>query len=189
MSWDDDPYSTDLASQFHAAFHQPYLPPVIMEQRWSIPFSVGEFDRPNAVEAQTVDRLLEQLRSAPFERRVLVLPAGAAQSRRILQALAEALPNVRRKVVAVGGDSINVNTVYRDADIAWNIRAIKVPFVFFAHQNPVAWDRSDRRRRKAGRSRSSSSADRHRRRAASCVSGSPARRIGLRRPAGAGLDR
>jgi hypothetical protein len=141
LSWDDDPYSTDLASQFHAAFHQPFLPPVLIEQQWSIPFSVGEFDRPNAVEAQTVDRLLEQLKSVPFERRVLVLPAGAAQSRRILQALAEALPNVRRKVVAVGGDSINVNTVYRDADIAWNVRAIKVPFVFFAHQNPVAWDR------------------------------------------------
>jgi hypothetical protein len=140
LSWDDDPYSTDLADQFHAAFHQSHLPPVIMEQRWSIPFSVGEFDQPNAVEAQTVDRLLEQLRSAPFERRVLILPAGAAQSRRILQALAEALPNVRRKVIAVGGDSINVNTVYRDADIAWRVRAIKVPFVFFAHQNPVAWD-------------------------------------------------
>jgi hypothetical protein len=140
LSWDDDPYSTDLASQFHAAFHQSYLPPVIMEQRWSIPFSVGEFDRPNAVEAQTAERLLQQLRTAPYERRVLILPAGAAQARRVLHELAEAVANVRRRVVAVGGDSVNVNTVFRDADMAWRIRAIKVPFVFFAHQNPVAWD-------------------------------------------------
>ena len=51
-----------------------------------------------------------------------------------------AMPFVGRNVVAVSGDSINLNTVYRDADIAWNIRAVPVPLVFFAHQNPVAWD-------------------------------------------------
>src|SRR5262249_20354008 len=26
-----------------------------------------------------------------------------------------------------------------DADIAWNIRALPVPLVFFTHQNPVEW--------------------------------------------------
>lgn len=140
LSWEDDPYSSDLASQFHAAFHQSYLPPVLMGQRWGIPFSVGDVYRPNAVEAQTADRLLEGLRAAPLERRVLVLPTGASQARRVLRALAGAMPFVGRNVVAVSGDSINLNTVYRDADISWNVRAVPIPLVFFAHQSPVAWD-------------------------------------------------
>jgi hypothetical protein len=45
-----------------------------------------------------------------------------------------------RSLVAVTGDSININNVYRDADIVWNSRALPIPLVFFAHQNPVAWD-------------------------------------------------
>jgi hypothetical protein len=140
LSWEDDPYSSDLANQFHAAFHQPGLPPVLMKDRVGIPFSVGDVYRPNAWEAQAADRLLKELRAAPLERRVLVLPAGAAQARRVLRALTGAMPFIGRNVVAVSGDSINLNTVYRDADIAWNIRAVPVPLVFFAHQNPVAWD-------------------------------------------------
>ena len=140
LSWEDDPYSSDLANQFHAALHQPRLPPVLMKDRIGIPFSVGDVYRPNAWEAQAADRLLQELRAAPLERRVLVLPTGAAQARRVLRALAGAMPFVGRNVVAVSGDSINLNTVYRDVDIAWNIRAVPIPLVFFAHQNPVAWD-------------------------------------------------
>ena len=29
---------------------------------------------------------------------------------------------------------------YRDGDVAWPIRELSIPFVFFAHQNPVDWD-------------------------------------------------
>ncbi len=140
LSWEDDPYSSDLANQFHAAFHQPHLPRVLLKDRIGIPFSVGDVYRPNAWEAQAADRLLQELRAAPLERRVLVLPAGAAQARRVLRAMTGAMPFVGRNVVAVSGDSISLNTVYRDADIAWNVRAVPIPVVFFAHQNPVAWD-------------------------------------------------
>jgi hypothetical protein len=140
LSWDDDPYSSDLASQFHAAFHEPQWPRIIMGERRGIPFSVGDVYRPNSWEAQAADTLVQRLKAAPLERRVLVLPAGAAQARRVLRALTGAMPFVGRNVVAVSGDSINLNTVYRDADIAWNIRSIPVPLVFFAHQNPTAWD-------------------------------------------------
>jgi hypothetical protein len=140
LSWDDDPYSSDLASQFHAAFHEPYRPRIMMRYRRGIPFSVGEVYRPNAWEALAVDRLVQDLRAAPLERRALVLPAGAAQARRVLRALTEAMPFVGRNIVAVSGDSINLNNVYRDSDLAWDTRAIPVPLVFFAHQNPTAWD-------------------------------------------------
>jgi hypothetical protein len=138
--WLDDPYSSDLASQFHEAFHQPHLPPVRMDEQFGIPYSVGDFYRPNEWEAQAGDGLLQRLRAAPLERRVLVLPAGASPARRLLRAMTGAMPLVGRNVVAVSGDSINLNNVYRDADIAWNIRAVPVPLVFFTHQNPVAWD-------------------------------------------------
>jgi hypothetical protein len=77
---------------------------------------------------------------SPWERQLLVLPAGPAAARRVLRALTGAAPLAGRNLVAIGGDSMNINTVYRDADIAWNVRSLPVPFVFFAHQNPVAWD-------------------------------------------------
>jgi hypothetical protein len=140
LSWDDDPYSSDLASQFHAAFHEPQWPRIIMSERRGIPFSVGEVYRPNTWEALAADQLIRKLQAAPLERRALVLPAGAAQARRVLRALTESMPFVGRNLVAVSGDSINFNNVYRDADFAWDIRAIPVPLVFFAHQNPTAWD-------------------------------------------------
>jgi hypothetical protein len=140
LSWDDDPYSSDLASQFHAAFHEPQWPRIIMRERRGIPFSVGEVYRPNEWEALAAGRLIQDLRSGPLERRALVLPASAAQARRVLRALTEAMPFVGRNLVAVSGDSINLNNVYRDADLAWDTRAVPVPLIFFAHQNPTAWD-------------------------------------------------
>jgi hypothetical protein len=140
LYWLDDPYSSDLASQFHEAFHLPHLPPVRMDDQFGIPYSVGDFYRPNRWEADAADGLLQRLQAAPLERRVLVLPAGASPARRVLRAMTGAMPLVGRNVVAVSGDAISFNNVYRDADITWNIRAVPVPLVFFTHQNPVAWD-------------------------------------------------
>jgi hypothetical protein len=139
LEWDDDPYSLDLSNQFKLAFHQSQWPAVLVRQKSSIPFSVGGFDRPNTWEAAAAEKLLREQWS-PWERQLLVLPAAPAAARRILRALTGAAPLAGRNLVAVGGDSMNINTVYRDADIAWNVRALPVPFVFFAHQNPVAWD-------------------------------------------------
>jgi hypothetical protein len=139
LYWEDDPYSIDLSDQFHEAFHQPHLPPVAVQRR-SIPYSVGGFYRPNAWEADAAGHLLRELRRAPLERQVLVLPASAPQARRVLRAVTGAMPLAGRQLVAVSGDSINLNNVYRDADLVWNIRAVPVPLVFFTHQNPVDWD-------------------------------------------------
>jgi hypothetical protein len=136
--WMDDPYSIDLSEQFHAAFHRPGLPPVVVRAR-GIPYSVGGFYRPNAWEADAAGHLLRELRRDPLERQVLVLPASAPQARRVLRAITGAMPLAGRQLVALSGDSINVNNVYRDADLVWNIRAVPVPLVFFTHQNPVDW--------------------------------------------------
>jgi hypothetical protein len=41
--------------------------------------------------------------------------------------------------VALTGDSISFNNIYRDRDEAWNIQDLPVPLVFFCHANPVDW--------------------------------------------------
>src|SRR5262249_13033585 len=45
-----------------------------------------------------------------------------------------------RHLVAVSGDAISFNHVYRDGALLWNVRLVPVPLVFFTHQNPVNWD-------------------------------------------------
>jgi hypothetical protein len=140
MVWDDDPYSVDLSDQFRLALHQSYLPPIRVEQTVPVPFSVGGYYRPNAWEAAHAEFLIRLLQAAPLDRQLLILPAAPAAARRVLRAVTGGLPLAGRQLVAVSGDSMNINTVYRDAGIAWNIRAVPVPVVFFTHQNPVAWD-------------------------------------------------
>lgn len=141
LRWDDDPYSVDLANQFHKVFHESPLGPTLVYETRPVPFSVGGQYSPNAWEAQAADRLVAQLSAAPAGRQVLVLPTVAAPARRVLRTLTGGLPLVGRNLVVLTGDSINLNNVYRDADIGWNVRALAVPLVFFAHQNPVGWDR------------------------------------------------
>jgi len=140
LEWDDDPYSIDLSKQFHRVFHESRFGSVIWRERWSIPFSVGPQYAPNDWEAQAVDHLLASLTVSPLERQLLVLPTLAAPARRVLRSITGALPLIGRNLVAITGDSINLNNVYRDADVGWNIRIVPVPLVFFAHQNPVEWD-------------------------------------------------
>ena len=140
FEWNDDPYSIDLSHQFHKAFHAANRPHVRGETR-SIPYSVGGVYRPNRWEAEAADNLLRDLqRPGEFERQVLVLPAGPAQGRRVLRSVVGSLPLAGRNLVAVTGDSVGFNHLYRDGDFAWNVRAVPVPLVVFAHQNPVAWD-------------------------------------------------
>jgi hypothetical protein len=143
LEWDDDPYSIDLSRQFHEAFHQPDLPRMLVKDTRSIPCSVGGYYRPNSWEGQAAEFLLDGLRDAPLQRQVLVLPASAGPARRVLRAVTGVRPLAGRSLVAVTGDSININNVYRDADIVWNSRALPIPLVFFTHQNPVAWDNAE----------------------------------------------
>lgn len=140
LEWDDDPYSIDLSRQFHQAFHRPQLPPMLVRDTRSIPYSVGGFYRPNPWETQAAEFLIESLSEIPLQRQVLILPISAPQARRVLRAVCSVLPLAGRSLVAVTGDSININNVFRDADIVWNSRAVPIPVVFFAHQNPIAWD-------------------------------------------------
>lgn len=139
LDWADDPYSVDLAKQFTEALkHADYE--VRQPQKFRVRFSVGGYSSPNPSEAYIVRRfLVPPIAAAPGQRQLLILPAMDRPARRILRALSTALPDEVRHVLAITGDSIAFNTVYRDRDLAWDVQDMPVPLVFFCHQNPVAW--------------------------------------------------
>jgi hypothetical protein len=140
LAYQDDPYSLDLAEQFGAQIRKRKDIPPIQTVKDRIGFSVGTFTEPNPKERQVLDRILPDLASHPEERVLLVLPAVSQPTRRILRAFAADSPLIGRRLVAINGDGVSFNLVFRDGDVAWPVRELSIPLVLFAHQNPVAWD-------------------------------------------------
>lgn len=135
LIWLDDPYSIDLAERFSEVFTRPEYRPNRFDMD-SVPYSVGGFWTPNAHEEQKARLLIGRLSG---ERSVLVLPAVDKPARRVLRTLAAAAPREARNLVAVTGDSIGFNVIYRDREFAWNSQELPIPLVFFCHQDPIAW--------------------------------------------------
>jgi hypothetical protein len=143
IEWKDDPYSTDLSYKFREAFREklcaaPSLPQLIMTT-YTVPFSTGRFDRPNPAEAQVAEHILDSL-PEPGSRTILIMPTVTAPARRTLRTLVQGDPSIGRRLVAVTGDGISVNTLFRDREFAWPVRSIPVPLVLFTHGDPFGWD-------------------------------------------------
>jgi hypothetical protein len=143
IEWRDDPYSTDLSLKFRLAFRRmagsvPGVPPIDMDL-YSVPFSTGRMNRPNPVEAEIAGHILANL-PPPGARTVLVIPSVVAPTRRVLRTLVQGNPQVDRRLVAVTGDGLGVNTFFRDRDFAWPVRSIPIPVAMFTHADPFAWD-------------------------------------------------
>src|SRR5262245_31780251 len=142
VAWKDDPYSLDLAEQFRETFAEQGMRPGrprLSVQSIFIPFSTGRFARPNPYEAQVVDHILANL-PRRGERTILVVPTVTAPARRLLGALAQGTPGSSRRLVAVTGDGIPVNALFRDGEFAWPVRSIPIPLVLFTHPDPFDWD-------------------------------------------------
>ncbi|MFM8271598.1 MAG: hypothetical protein ACKODX_04605, partial [Gemmata sp.] len=144
VAWKDDPYSLDLTQQFREALAEQGgasgRPRLGVEANF-VPFSSGRFARPNPYEAQIVDHLLAHPNFPKRgDRTVLVIPAVTAPARRVLGALAQGNPGVARRLVAVTGDGISVNTLFRDGEFAWPVRSVPIPLVLFTHADPFDWD-------------------------------------------------
>jgi hypothetical protein len=139
LKWLDDPYSIDLAERFAAACQRPQrqaFDPVI---DW-LPYSTGGFWVPNPPEEMMARFWMQyQVSRLPGQRPLLVLPTVDKPARRFLRALAAVDPVQVRSAVAVTGDSISFNVIYRDREWAWNGQELPVPLVFFCHQDPTAW--------------------------------------------------
>lgn len=136
LEWLDDPYSLDLAEQVRAALRER-LPCRIVNHR--VPYSTGDYYWPNVPESAAVTELARELTGFPLQRPLLVLPAGDKPVRRLLRALAAAAPVEVRDAVAVTGDSINLDVIFRDRATSWNVQELPIPLVLFAHEDPVDW--------------------------------------------------
>jgi len=157
VEWRDDPYSVDLANQFKdVLFGDQEDPDWPGERPWrgqitptallDIPSSVGGYLRPNPTEAKEINTLINggafvpPIPREPLQRSLLILPTVPQPARRVLGGLAGAAPGLGQHLVAVSGDAISFNHIYRDGALIWNVRLVPVPLVFFTHQNPVNWD-------------------------------------------------
>jgi hypothetical protein len=159
LAWRDDPYSVDLGRQFQAAVIGHLRPgvPVTPDDfsrlpaedftRLSrnyrvndIPFSTGTFNRPNPGEDEAARAVLDQLPHRG-QRSLLVVPTVDAPARRVLRTVAEGVPVIGRRMVAVTGDGIGVNTIYQNGSFAWPVKSIPVPLVMFTHADPFGWDK------------------------------------------------
>jgi hypothetical protein len=138
MEWRDDPYSIDLSTQFRKVVHE-HDDDVNSVSSYRMAYSVGDYYLPNRSEAEEIRRMVDRLAIVGEQRQLLVLPASDRQARRMIRGLSNTAPFETRNVLAVTGDSISFNVIYRDRDIAWNIQDLPVPLVLFAHQNPAAW--------------------------------------------------
>jgi hypothetical protein len=142
-AWQDDPYSRDLAEQFHetigpegqagawANSSQPF---------WSasFPYSIGSFTEPNRWETEGAGHLIDELSQHPSQKRpLLVLTATPQPARRFLRALLREAPAEAQRFVVATGDAIDFNTIYRDRDLLWPIQDFPIPLVSFCHRNPV----------------------------------------------------
>ena len=142
VSWADDPYSVDLQNQFVDALARkfPDAGRLAFLDKSSIPFSVGGYVSANRPELDLAHSVVALLRGRTEERVLLVLPNTTQPARRFLQAVVDVDPTAAGKLVAVTGDGIPLNAVLRDGEFAWPVGAVPVPLVFFAHNNPVAWN-------------------------------------------------
>lgn len=103
-----------------------------------IPFSEGDFSRPNAWESKAAETLLEELNLHPSQRRpLLILPAGPQPARRFLRALVRTAPLEASRFVVTTGDAIDFNVICRDRKLTWHIQDLPFALLLFCHRNPV----------------------------------------------------
>lgn len=146
VNWRDDPYSTDLSWQFKRTLDERLLrgegnrPDDGWANSWGVPFSVGGFLRANPHELNVAGSILSVYQQLPPQRSLLILPTVTQPARRLLKTLCDSAPRIGSRVVAVTGDGISVNAVYRDGEFQWPIQAVPVPLVLFTHADPVGWD-------------------------------------------------
>ncbi len=141
-SWVDDPFAVDLSDQFYLQTHSE-TNRLFTTDRFQFHYSVGRFDTPNDSEINVGRELLRKLTENPKHRSVVILAGATQPARRFLRGLASQAPLVGKQLVAVSGDGISFNDIYRDGDVKWPIEDIPIPLVFFTHFNPIAWDRDN----------------------------------------------
>ena len=89
---------------------------------------------PANLETEAAEQILREAPTAPGCRSLLVIPTTAPPARRVLRALTGEAPLIGKRLVAVTGDGIAFNVIYRDAAHAWPIRDLSIPLVLFTRR-------------------------------------------------------
>lgn len=138
VAWEDNDYSKDLQYRFSLEFSERYNH---MGENFPetdrVLNSVGDFTQPSSHDIGAAWRFINSSAFDADTRQLLILPAGAQEARRYLRALVNSAPDEIRNMVALSGDSIAFNHIYRDRKLTWNVMDLPVPLIFFSHRNPI----------------------------------------------------
>lgn len=103
--------------------------------------SIGVRYTANRFEKEALKFLLLDINLKPEQTQpLMVVGSQAVQARRFLRELSLSDPTLARKMVVVTGDTLSLNTVYRDREVAWPVSELPCKVVFFSHANPVSHD-------------------------------------------------
>src|SRR5262249_53988966 len=126
-SWDDDPYSRDLAERSVRVFRRDFVPQdaggrdsdpnKLLMSSVSITYSVGDAGPLNHAEQIAVNSFVEWHR--PDRSQLLLLPTSAQRARRFVRGVYKSNPDKVKRVVVASGDSVSLNNVYRDSEVVW----------------------------------------------------------------------
>ncbi|MFZ4609523.1 MAG: hypothetical protein ACOYNM_06900 [Gemmataceae bacterium] len=101
--------------------------------------SIGVRYAANRFEKEALRFLLLDIKLKPEQTQpLMVVGSQALQARRFLRELSLSDPKLARKMVVVTGDTLSLNTVYRDREVAWPVSELPSKVVFFSHANPVS---------------------------------------------------
>lgn len=103
--------------------------------------SIGVRYAANRFEKEALKFLLLDIKLKPEQTQpLMVFGSQALQARRFLRELSLTDPRLAQKMVVVTGDTLSLNTVYRDHEVSWPVSELPSRVVFFNHANPVSSD-------------------------------------------------
>jgi hypothetical protein len=101
--------------------------------------SIGVRYAANRFEKEALRFLLLDIKLKPEQTQpLMVVGSQALQARRFLRELSLSDPKLAQKMVVVTGDTLSLNTVYRDREVSWPVSELPSKVVFFSHANPVS---------------------------------------------------
>lgn len=148
INWSDNEYSLDLRDRFLHLFRTKYRPR--LQKGWSdsnatlfrivadtVTPRISNPLKPRPHDLQAAVRYLMSTDRSPRIRQVLALPANAERAGGVLRAIQARSEKPIDNLVVVSGDSLSINSLYRDRLLLWHVAEIPYPVVCFSHRNPA----------------------------------------------------
>jgi len=111
------------------------IPPIpqIIDSSIGVRYTTNRFEK-DALRFLLLDIQLKPPQVQPL----MLLGSQSLQARRFLKDLALTDLKLAQSLVVVTGDTLSLNTVYRDREISWPVSEIPSKVIFFSHANPIS---------------------------------------------------